>query len=216
MEFVWIEPMGIWVGKYEVTNGEYRCKQPEHHSGDYKGHSLNGERQPVVQVNFNDAKSFAAWMTERDRAAEGLPKGFRYRLPSEQEWETFAKAGRDVVYPWGNTWPPVNGQAGNYADQALKKLYPIMGFLTSIRGYNDGHAVSAPVEQSWKNPWELFGVGGNVWEMAAKDASNESFGAWRGGSWHDDLQDVLRVTYRGVHVGSNHYYVSGFRLVLSR
>ena len=35
---------GFWLGKYEVTNGEYRKYRPGHNSGSYKGHALNGER----------------------------------------------------------------------------------------------------------------------------------------------------------------------------
>ncbi len=34
MEFVWIPQMEMWVGKYEVTNEEYRKKEPEHDSGE--------------------------------------------------------------------------------------------------------------------------------------------------------------------------------------
>lgn len=49
MEFVWIPAMNIWVGKYEVTNAEYRKKDPGHDSGSYEGHTLNQDRQPVVE-----------------------------------------------------------------------------------------------------------------------------------------------------------------------
>ena len=46
MEFVWIEQMGLWVGKFEVTNGEYRRKEPRHDSRSYGSRSLNHDRQP--------------------------------------------------------------------------------------------------------------------------------------------------------------------------
>lgn len=59
MAFVWIPSLKIWVGKYEVTNGEYRKMKPSHDSKAYEGHSLNGDRQPVVYMNFDDAKEFA-------------------------------------------------------------------------------------------------------------------------------------------------------------
>ncbi len=213
MEFVWVKALGIWVGKYEVTNGEYRRFVPGHNSGGFRGHSLNGNRQPVVRVNFDDAKAYAAWMTAHDRAAGRLPAGFRYRLPTEAEFTAYAQAGKNWEYPWGNHWPPVSGRAGNYADDTAKKAFPDEG---SIRGYNDGRAVSAPVEQSWENPWGLFGVGGNVSEMATTDASNRSFGAWRGGSWYGTHRDYLRVSYRYPLVGSFRSDLNGFRLVLSR
>ena len=211
MEFVWIEKLGMWVGKYEVTNGEYRKKDRDHSSKEYKGHSLNGDRQPVVYVNFDvDAKAYAAWLTERDRAAGRLPTEYHYRLPSEQEWLTFAQCGRGWEYPWGDNWPPRSGQAGNYDDETVFDSGRVDG------GYRDGHAVTCDVAKSWANPWGLYGVGGNVWEACAKDSVGGSFGAWRGGSWNYRNRDILRCSYRLSRGGSYRDYVGGFRLVLSR
>ncbi len=83
MEFVWIAQMEMRVGKYEVTNAEYRKKVPGHDSREFEGHTLNRDRQPVVRVNFDDAKTYAQWLVEQDSGA--LPPGYRYRLPSEYE-----------------------------------------------------------------------------------------------------------------------------------
>ena len=210
MEFVWIDALKIWVGKYEATNGEYRKKVPGHDSKDYEGNSLNGDRQPVVYINFDDAKAYAEWLTERDRAAGRLPAGYRYRLPSEQEWMTFAQCGRGWEYPWGNDWPPRSGQAGNYDDETTFDRPRVAG------GYSDGHPVTCRVEDSWANPWNLYGVGGNVWECCAKDDSGASFGAWRGASWYRFNQGGLRCSYRVVGSGSARNGSGGFRLVLSR
>jgi len=209
MEFVWIEKLGMWVGKYEVTNGEYRKKSPDHDSMEYQGHSLNGDRQPVVYVNFDDAKAYAQWLTEQDRRSGRLPAGFRYRLPSEQEWVTFAQCGDGREYPWGDNWPPRSGQAGNYSDSAG-------AFDYKIDGYNDGHPVTCDVAKSWANPWGLYGVGGNVWEACVADSSGGSFGAWRGAAWGSGGQGDLRCSYR-INAGpSFRDDADGFRLVLSR
>jgi formylglycine-generating enzyme required for sulfatase activity len=206
MEFVWVEEMGLWVGKYEVTNGEYRKKEPRHDSKEYEGHSLDGPRQPVVYVNFDDAKAYADWLTQRDR--EEL-NGMRYRVPSEDEWMKFAQCDRDWEYPWGNNWPPRSRQAGNYHGQEGA------GFWSKISGYNDGHPVTCNVEEIWANPWGLYGVGGNVWECCAVDKSGRSFGAWRGASWGNNLQDYMRCSYRFSYGGSFRGDYYGFRLVLS-
>jgi len=212
MEFVWIGSMSVWVGKYEVTNGEYRRMVPEHSSGDFNGHSLNGDRQPVIYVNFNDAKAYADWMTERDRAEGRLPAGFRYRLPTSDEWETFAKAGQEWEFPWGNHWPPESGQACNLADVTARKVFANMSVIES---YDDGHAVSAPVEHTWANPWGLHGVGGNVMESTARDESSLSFRAMRGGAWNASKMDLLRVSYLFEGGRSPRLFNCGFRLVLS-
>jgi formylglycine-generating enzyme required for sulfatase activity len=213
MEFVWIKALDMWVGKYEVTNGEYCKKEPEHSSKDYNGHSLNGDRQPVVYVNFDDAKAYAEWLTKRDRASGSLPAGYRYRLPSDDEFLSFVQCGDGREYPWGNNWPPRSGQAGNYADSTAENTF---SGWTGIDDYRDGHAVTCDVEDSWDNPWGLYGVGGNVWECCAKSKSGSAFGAWRGASWRCNYRDRLRCSYRIDRLGSIRVSTYGFRLVLSR
>jgi formylglycine-generating enzyme len=212
MEFVWIAPMNMWVGRYEATNGEYRRMHPNHDSGEVFGHSLNGNRQPVVAVNFDDAKAYAEWLTQQDRAVLGEA---RYRLPSEQEWETYARCGDNRTYPWGDEWPPRRGRAGNYWGEECPSEKPLQHWR--IAGYNDGHRVTCNVEPSWANPWGLFGVGGNVWEVCARDRAGQSFGAWRGASWIDFMEGGLRVSARDEDDDpSARDEYSGFRLVLSR
>ena len=212
MEFVWVQALGLWVGKYEVTNGEYRKKEPAHNSKEFDGHSLNGDRQPVVYVNSDDAKAYAVWLMERDRASGQLPSAYRYRLPSEKEWLMFAQCGDGRESPWGNSWPPRMGQAGNYSDSSS-------ACRRKIDGYRDGHAVTCDVEDSWRNPWGLYGVGGNVWECCAKGSLGSlgsSFGAWRGASWGNYYQGRLCCTYRSTRNVSYRDLYYGFRLVLSR
>jgi hypothetical protein len=204
MEFVWVPALKIWMGKYEVTNGEYRKKEPGHDSKDSNGDSLNGDRQPAVYVNFDDAKAYAAWLTQRDQAHLG---GMRYRVISETEWQAAAQCGDGREYPWGNAMPP---KYGNYHGQERA------GTWAKIAGYNDVFPVTCPVERSGKNDWGLYGMGGNVWECCATDSSSGSFGAWRGASWDGDIPDFLRCTHRFRNNGSIRFIDGGFRLVLSR
>jgi formylglycine-generating enzyme required for sulfatase activity len=207
MEFVWIPQMEMWVGKFEVTNEEYRKKEPRHNSGEFGGHSLNGNRQPVVQVNFNEAKAYADWLTDQDREVLG---GMRYRLPSNDEWQRFAQVGDGREYPWGKQWPPPSVMGLNYHGQEGA------GNWSKIAGYRDDFPVTAPVDRLWRNPWGLYGVGGNVWEACASDSTGGSFGAWRGASWGNDGQVSLRCSYRSDVDGSYRNFNNGFRLVLSR
>jgi len=209
MEFVWIPQMKIWVGKYEVTNGEYRRKEPGHDSSSYEGHSLNHDRQPAVYVNFDDAQAYAKWLTERDRAAEHIPSGYEYRLPTRDEWMTFVQCGDGREYPWGNEWPPPSGRAGNYHGQEG------VGSGGKISGYRDDFPVTCKVEQSWVNPWGLYGVGGNVWECTTV-TPNGAFDAWRGASGLSNGQGDLRCSSRNAYFASFRFNFSGFRLVLSR
>ena len=119
MKFVWIPAMKCWVGKYEVSNREYRAFKPKHSTKDYKGIGLDGKRQPVEYINFDEAKAYAVWLTKRERDAGRLKPGLHYRLPTGKEWMTFAQCGDDREYPWGSSWPPTYG---NYAGETSEKV----------------------------------------------------------------------------------------------
>ncbi len=202
MEFVWIAEMDLWVGKYEVTNGEYRRFRPAHDSGRFQGHSLSDDRQPVVEVGFDDATAFAAWLNERDAR---VLSDLRYRLPSGNEWLAYARCGDDRVYPWGDQMPPAYG---NYHGFEGAETWD------KIEGFDDGHPVTCPVEESGENGWGVFGVGGNVWEVTTKANAPDTFAAWRGASWADGVAYTLRCDTRddGSGDASN---IGGFRLVLA-
>lgn len=207
MEFIWLPSMKIWVSKYEVTNEDFRRFRRGHDSGEYRGHSLNGSRQPVVQVNFEDAKVFAEWLTERENGQLG---NMRYRLPTESEFQTYSQCGDGRQYPWGNQWLSGIGKAGNYHGQEGAGPWP------KISGYDDGHAVTAPVEKSWENSWGLYGIGGNVWEACASDSNPDIFGAWRGAAWNDrNWPDMTCSSRFGIGAALNRQNDFGFRLVLS-
>jgi formylglycine-generating enzyme required for sulfatase activity len=103
MEFVWIAPLKMWVGKYEVRNCEYRQFDPKHTSGKYREWMLDDDDQPVVKVSWNDAQRFCNWLT--GKCSKLGEAGGVLRLPTEQEWETYAKCGDDREFPWGKEWP---------------------------------------------------------------------------------------------------------------
>ncbi|MDD4737445.1 MAG: SUMF1/EgtB/PvdO family nonheme iron enzyme [Kiritimatiellae bacterium] len=209
MEFIWVPALNLWVGKYEVTNGEYRKMNSQHNSRDYKMLSLNGDRQPVVFVDFHDARTFARWQTMKEIDALG---DFSYRVPTETEWQKFAQCGDYRTYPWGDTFPP---KYGNYPDSAARRYFSIW---TGVDGYTDGFVVTCPVEESGVNDWGLYGVGGNVWECCATRTDNYSFGSWRGGSYAHDFpyERMLRCDCRGTLSDRTKNVMCGFRLVLSR
>ena len=58
-------------------------------------HDLCGENCPVDSVSWNDAKKFIEKLNQKN-------DGFKYRLPTEAEWEYAARAGTETAYYWGN------------------------------------------------------------------------------------------------------------------
>ena len=96
-------PSGIWVGKYEVTQGEYRKVMWSNPSK-----SIN-DRQPVERVTWNGANAFCKKLTDMERAK--LPAGSSYTLPTQKQWEEFA-AGQTFENMTSQTQPSIVGQSG--------------------------------------------------------------------------------------------------------
>ena len=173
----------FYMAKYETTNGQYRLFKSGHDSRDYKGHSLNGDTQPVVYVSWNDATAFCQWVTGQTRV--------EVTLPTEAQWEYACRAGTTGIWYWGASESNA-GQYANVADRTVKRE------LTdwTIFDTDDGHAVAASVGKFRPNAFGLHGMLGNVWEWcqdgkrsytssAQVDPRGPDTGArvLRGGSW---------------------------------
>lgn len=72
-----------WVGKYEVTQKEYKAVMGANPSG----HQL-GEDYPVENVTWLQAKEFCDKLTKMDRSPPGLQGS--YSLPTAEQWAKFA------------------------------------------------------------------------------------------------------------------------------
>ena len=176
---------GFWMGKYEVTNAQYRRFKSSHNSKDYKGNDFNGESQPAVSVSWNDAVAFCNWLSERT--------GETYRLPTEAEWEYACRAGTETQRYWGDD----DGTMGQYANTYDRTGKAAFSFFWDAAETTDGHKVTAPVGSFKANGWGLHDMIGNVYEWCGDwygdypsgpvaDPSGASSGAYRvlrGGSW---------------------------------
>jgi formylglycine-generating enzyme required for sulfatase activity len=74
---------GLWVGVYEVTQKSYQKVMGSNPS------AFQGGERPVDSVNWNDAVAFCQKLTEQERKADELPKGYHYNLPTQSQWENF-------------------------------------------------------------------------------------------------------------------------------
>ena len=188
----------FYASQHEVTNQQYRLFRPEHRSGSFKGRSLDGDRQPVVNVAWDDARAFCAWLTRR--------LGRTVRLPTEAEWEMAARgrAGEE------NHWIEGGGKLAEYANVADRSARKALGLRGAHRG-DDGHAVTATVGALGPNKPGLFDTIGNAAEWTAdwydarfyrrgsgKDPVGPAAGkrrVHRGGSWRSRA-DHSRVARR--------------------
>jgi len=196
MRLVYIAPLKIYVGRYEVSNREFRCFKPSHDSGYHENSALNGDKQPVVNVSWNDAQAFCKWL---DRNSGGR---FSFRLPREKEWETFATCGKGSEYPWGADWPPPKklNYYGRENRGPTRKLETM-----------DGYCVSCPVSKSVRNEWGLYGAAGNVWEWC-EDGEGGAH-VIKGGSWSDCAPLFLGTGCRRTYPADYKYVNLGFRVV---
>jgi len=203
LRLVYLDQLKLFVGKYEVCNAEFRCFRPQHSSGTHEGQNLNGDRQPAVNVSWNDAHAFCDWLNKNH---SDTPTGkLKYRLPTVKEWETYATCGTGSEFPWG-AWPPP--KRFNYFGRENRS--PGGQMLE----HNDGHRVSAPVEKSGDNDWGLYGVGGNVWEWCEdKDEEMPAMRVLKGASWADSMPLFLRTSRNSAYEPTYKYINLGFRVV---
>jgi len=193
---------GFFIGKFEVTQGEYLSLMGTNPSA-YKG-NLN---LPVETVTWNDAAAYCARLTQIEQAAGRLPTRWVYRLPSEAQWEYACRAGTATRFS--------HGDDGSYT---LLPLYAWFGDPTTGK--------PNPVGTKLPNPWGLYDMHGNVWELC-QDLMTYTGGSvidpplsgvtarmTRGGSWHS-LGPRLRSASRNPYDTVNREAWVGFRIILA-
>ena len=236
----------FYMGTHEVTLGQflkfyhdasYKCdceqdgkggwgydpnnkEKPFEQKANYRPWSWGFEGQtmdhPVVNVSWNDAKAFCAWLSRKE--------GKTYRLPTEAEWEYACRAGTKTRY-WPSDDPDAMSQTDNVADATAKAKWSwFEGAITT----SDGYPFSAPVGRFKPNPFGLYDMHGNAEEWCEdwydenyygksppedpKGASAGSSRVIRGGGWCHGAVDC-RAADRFEGPPSDRGSFVGFRVV---
>ena len=189
-------PTAFAVGKYEVTFEEWdACVS----SGGCRAYRPADEgwgrgRRPVINVSWDDAKSYVEWLSRET--------GKAYRLPSESEWEYVARAGTMTAFYTGAritaSEANFNGRLtynGSSTGEDRRRTIPVGSFGPNQFGLHDVHGnVWEWVEDCWNGSYSGAPVDGE-----ANTTGDCSRRVLRGGSWFSrprNLRSAIRNRFR--------------------
>ncbi len=195
----------FYIGKYEVTQGQWEKVMGFNPSGMSGGRSVNN---PVDNVSWNNAQAFINKLNNET--------GKNFRLPTEAEWE-YAARSKGKKEKW----------AGTSKKKELRKYawFEKKGLFSKISNY-----YTHPVGQKKPNSLGLYDMTGNVNEWVHdkhdKNAYNEHQrenpiymkglpGRCYRGGWIGSKPSECRITSRSAVMQNRGLRAVGFRLVMT-
>ena len=182
---------GFWMGKYEVTQGEWEAVMGANPSR----FSECGTRCPVDSVSWEDVQEFIRELNERESGS-----GHTYRLPTEAEWEYAARAGTTgarlghlVEIAWYEGNSDLTTHPGG---EKLPNLWGLRDMLGNV--------------WEWTGDWAGTYPSGSVTDPRGPDTGKERVS--RGGSG-SSVRRVIRHAYRAFVRPDYSSPWRGFRLV---
>ncbi len=197
LELVTVPGTTYRIGRFEITNQQYKVFDPKHDSnieyGDFlhfslgeKGHLLSRPSQPVVRVTWNEAIAFCRWLSKKT--------GRNVTLPTRTQWKHAALAGAKTPFWFGSSDADFT-QCENLADLTFSKtnIFNWLGRADAIPPWrpadtsrDDRARVAVPVGSFKANPWKLYDMQGNVseWTRSESRLGNEVRKIVCGGSWN--------------------------------
>lgn len=193
-----------WMSKNEITFAQYdyfcektgRSKPSD--EVDHRGRNWGRGNRPVINVTWDDAVAFAAWMGGR--------------LPTEAEWEYACRAGTTTPYNTGDTitWEQCNlsqEYGSKLSHLNLNKTSPVGSYPANPWGLNDLHGNVAEWCSDWYAPYSTNP------QVNPKGPASGEFRIARGGVW-DGPYLMSRSSFRTSAYTDGKSEVLGFRIVV--
>ena len=200
LELVRLPGTELFLSATEITNEMYRLFDSQHDSGiEYGdfinfspgelGYALNRERQPAARVSWDEANAFCRWLSEKT--------GQTFTLPTAEEWEYAAKAGKESfpAFPNGDYAKSENLGDLTYAKinafSWLNRPDVLPMWRPADTKIDDRTRVSALAASYAPNDWGIYDLLGNVAEWSATESAAPDGTLKKvvvGGSWATPLE----------------------------
>jgi formylglycine-generating enzyme required for sulfatase activity len=193
----------FYMGAHQVTQAQWKAMM-----GDNPSH-FKGDDLPVENVSWDDVQVFLIRLNRRN-------DGWKYRLPSEAEWEYACRAGTTTPFSFGDTITPAQvNYNGNYPffgaqkGEYRAKTTPVGSFPPNAWGLHDMHGnVWEWCQDGWHDNYDGAPTDGRAWEQGYNNAR-----VLRGGSWVGDAVSC-RSALRSRFASSVRYGNLGLRVVV--
>ena len=143
MQFVRIPGKTYWMGKYEVTQGEWEKIMGYNQSSFKSSNFTTSKKHPIDSVSWVDAQRFVVRL---NKISEKI-----FRLPSINEWEYVCQGGNFNSY--GTNDGGLNRQKANWGND-----------ICCGENAEDGFMKTSPVGSFPPNQFGIYDMSGNVRE----------------------------------------------------
>lgn len=191
------------LGKYEVTNKEYReyikaTNRPSPQGWSGTEYPTGQDDFPVGNITWQEANAYCDWLSS--------VSGARFRMPTEAEWEYAARGADNRFYPWGEEWDGTKTVFGDNNNSSAKAV-------TSAQLSGD------------RSPFGIVGMAGNISEWTnspfslypnskASDEPCPNCKVIRGGNYQTKKKDLLSSVNRAWQPNDYKNERLGFRLAV--
>jgi formylglycine-generating enzyme required for sulfatase activity len=213
---------GFWMGKYEVTQGQWKLVVGEL-PGELTVAGGEGDNLPVYNVNYAEAEGFCSKLTDLGHRSGDLPADWEFRLATEAQGEYACRAGTTTATPFGNQLSST--QANFRGDQpyngaevgpSLNRAVEVGSYPPNPWGIQDTHGNVVEWCKDWYHARLPGGQNPDLSSVKGTPNGDGTFSRSRRGSAWGDPGWASRCAFRQRFEPERRYDHIGFRVVAVR